>query len=262
MSHAPAPSPTPALSGRTALVTGSSRGIGRALADGLLAAGARVVLNGRDTAALEETRAAFASAYGEGRVLARAFDVTDEAAVAAAVDEVEERVGPIDVLVNNAGVQHRVPLLELELAEGALRHKQRRRRRRGGRRRRGAPARLQRVHRRRGRRHVAGVEGTLDGGGAARVVAQQGDDALCEAAARGAVQADLARPTIAPYTAAKGGLRNLTRAMCAEWASAGLQVNALAPGYIHTEMTQALVDDPAFDGWVRGRTPAARWGRV
>mgnify|MGYP001950541885 CR=1 FL=1 len=85
MSHAPAPSSTPALSGRTALVTGSSRGIGRALADGLLAAGARVVLNGRDTAALEETRAAFASAYGEGRVLARAFDVTDETEVRAQV---------------------------------------------------------------------------------------------------------------------------------------------------------------------------------
>jgi gluconate 5-dehydrogenase len=222
MSHAPASSPTPALSGRTALVTGSSRGIGRALADGLLAAGARVVLNGRDTAALEETRAAFASAYGEGRVLA-------EAAVAAAVDEVEERVGPIDVLVNNAGVQHRVPLLELDLADWE---------------------------------RVLATNLTsafVVGRAVARHMVPRGAGRIVNIAS---VQADLARPTIAPYTAAKGGLRNLTRAMCAEWASAGLQVNALAPGYIHTEMTQALVDDPAFDGWVRGRTPAARWGRV
>ena len=189
------------LAGRTALVTGSSRGIGRALADGLLAAGARVVLNGRDTAVLEETRARLAATYGEGRVLARDFDVTDEAAVTLAVDELEERVGPIDVLVNNAVVGRAV----------------------------------------------------------ARHMVPRGGGRIVNIAS---VQADLARPTIAPYTAAKGGLRNLTRAMCAEWASAGLQVNALAPGYIHTEMTQALVDDPAFDGWVRGRTPAARWGRV
>jgi gluconate 5-dehydrogenase len=74
------------------------------------------------------------------------------------------------------------------------------------------------------------------------------------------VQSELARPTIAAYTTAKGGLRNLTRAMTAEWAAAGLQINALAPGYIHTEMTQRLVDDPAFNDWVLNRTPAGRWG--
>ena len=76
------------------------------------------------------------------------------------------------------------------------------------------------------------------------------------------VQADLARPTIAPYIAAKGGLRNLTRAMTAEWAASGLQVNAIAPGYIHTEMTQNLVDDEQFNSWILGRTPAHRWGTV
>jgi gluconate 5-dehydrogenase len=76
------------------------------------------------------------------------------------------------------------------------------------------------------------------------------------------VQTDLARPSIAAYTAAKGGLRNLTRAMTAEWAAGGLQINRLAPGYIHTEMTQALVDDSMFNNWILGRTPAARWGTV
>ncbi len=76
------------------------------------------------------------------------------------------------------------------------------------------------------------------------------------------MQTDLARPSIAPYTAAKGGLRNLTRAMTAEWAAGGLQINGVAPGYIHTEMTQALVDDQAFNSWILGRTPAARWGTV
>ena len=76
------------------------------------------------------------------------------------------------------------------------------------------------------------------------------------------VQTDLARPTIAPYVAAKGGLRNLTRAMTAEWAASGLQINGIAPGYIHTEMTQNLVDDPDFNSWILGRTPAHRWGTV
>lgn len=216
------------LGGRTALVTGSSRGIGRAIAGGLLAAGARVVLNGRDAAALEAARAELAAGHGEHRVLGRAFDVTDGDAVEAAVTELEERVGPLDVLVNNAGVQHREPLLDLDVADWD---------------------------------RVLATNLTsafLVGRAAARHMVPRGAGRILNIAS---VQADLARPTIAPYTAAKGGLRNLTRAMCAEWAQHGLQVNALAPGYLHTAMTQALVDDPTFDGWVRGRTPAARWGR-
>lgn len=76
------------------------------------------------------------------------------------------------------------------------------------------------------------------------------------------MQTDLARPTIAPYVASKGGLRNLTRAMTAEWGAHGIQANALAPGYIHTEMTQTLVDDSTFDAWILSRTPAHRWGTV
>jgi gluconate 5-dehydrogenase len=216
------------LTGRTVLVTGSSRGIGHALAGGMLEAGATVVLNGRDRVALEAAYDGFAATYGQ-RVHRYAFDVTDEAAVDAAVTAIEAEVGPIDVLVNNAGVQHREPLLEVAVED------------------------WERVLR------TNLTSAFLVGRAVARGMVARGAGRVVNIAS---VQADLARPTIAPYTAAKGGLRNLTRAMCAEWGGSGVQVNALAPGYIHTEMTQALVDDPAFDGWVRGRTPADRWGRT
>lgn len=217
------------LTGRTVLVTGSSRGIGRELATGLLAAGATVVLNGRDRSTLEATYDALVAEHGADRVHARAFDVTDAAAVDDGVAAVEAEVAPLDVLVNNAGVQHREPLLEL------------------------GPADWDRVLR------TNLTSAFLVGRAVARGMVERGSGRIVNIAS---VQADLARPTIAPYTAAKGGLRNLTRAMCAEWGRHGVQVNALAPGYIHTEMTQALVDDPEFDAWVTGRTPAARWGRT
>ena len=215
------------LTGSVALVTGSSRGIGRALADGLAGAGATVVLNGRDVERLERTRAELAGRFGAGRVHAYAFDVTDAAAVDRAVAGVEAEVGPVDVVINNAGVQHRVPLVDLEVADW---------------------------------RRVLETDLTaafLVGRAAARSMISRGRGKIINIAS---VQSDLARPGIAPYTAAKGGLRTLTRAMAAEWAHSGVQVNALAPGYLATEMTQALVDDEAFTAWVVGRTPAARWG--
>ena len=215
------------LTGRLALVTGSSRGIGRTLAEGLLAAGADVVLNGLDHDRLASTRTALADRFGAGRVHAHAFDVTDETATRAAVERVEAEVGPIAVLVNNAGIQHRVALLDLELADW--------------------------------RRVIeANLTSTFVVGRAvARAMVQRRAGKIINV---GSVQTDLARPTIAPYTASKGGVRNLTRAMAAEWGSSGVQTNCLAPGYIHTEMTQKLVDDPDFDRWVVGRTPAGRWG--
>ncbi|MDT8913086.1 SDR family oxidoreductase [Amycolatopsis sp. PS_44_ISF1] len=215
------------LTGRVALVTGSSRGIGLALAEGLAGAGATIVLNGLDAGRLEDTRARLAGRFGDGRVAARAFDIVDEDAVGAAVESIEAEVGPIDVLISNAGFQHREPLLEVSLADW----------------RRVVDTNLTGAF-------VVGraVAGRMVRRRAGKIVN------ICS------VQTDLARPTIGPYTAAKGGLRNLTRAMTAEWAGAGLQVNALAPGYIHTEMTQDLVDDETFDRWVRDRTPARRWG--
>ena len=215
------------LTGRVALVTGSSRSIGRSLADGLAAAGATVVLNGVDRARLDATRADFAARHGEERVHAAAFDVTAEDQVVAAVAAIEAEVGPIDVLVNNTGVQHRVPMLDLELADW---------------------------------RRVVDVDLTsafIVGRAVARGRVERRRGKIVHL---GSVQSDLARATIAPYTSAKGGLRNLTRAMAAEWGAANVQANSIAPGYIHTEMTQNLVDDEDFNAWVLGRTPAARCG--
>jgi gluconate 5-dehydrogenase len=215
------------LTGRIALVTGSSRGIGRAIARGLAEAGATVVLHGRDEQRLVETTAEFEADFGADRIRSIAFDVTDAAAAARGIADVESRFGPIRILVNNAGVQHRVPLLDLAVED------------------------WDRVLR------TNLTSAFLVGREVARGMIERGTGKIINIAS---VQADLARPTIAPYTASKGGLRNLTRAMTAEWAEHNIQINSIAPGYIHTEMTQNLVDDEAFNSWILGRTPAHRWG--
>lgn len=214
------------LTGRIALVTGSSRGIGNILAVALADAGATVVLNGVDGARLDAAGAALSAEIGR-EVHTRRFDVSDEESVRVAIADIEAGIGPIDILVNNAGIQHREPLLDVSRADWD---------------------------------RVIAIDLTsafLVGREVARGMIARGRGKIVNIAS---VQADLARPTIGPYTAAKGGLRNLTRAMTAEWASAGLQINAVAPGYIRTEMTQALVDDPTFNAFILGRTPAARWG--
>ncbi|WP_285318620.1 SDR family oxidoreductase [Pseudarthrobacter sp. lyk4-40-TYG-27] len=215
------------LSDRVALVTGSSRGIGSSLARALADAGATVVLNGINGERLKEAEAAMAADYAPGRVHSVAFDVTDGEAAGRSIAWIEEHVGPLEILVNNAGIQHRVPMLELDVADWE---------------------------------RVISTDLTsafLVGREAARCMIPRGRGKIINICS---VQTDLARPTIAPYVAAKGGLRNLTRAMTAEWAGSGLQVNGIAPGYIHTEMTQNLVDDEQFNAWILGRTPARRWG--
>ncbi|WP_019547907.1 SDR family oxidoreductase [Streptomyces sulphureus] len=217
------------LTGKIILVTGSSRGIGLGIATGLAEAGATLVLNGTDSVRLEATRASLAQRFGEDRVAARAFDILDEDAVASALASVTSDVGPLDVLVNNAGVQHREPLVEVSRED------------------------WQRV-----------VDTNLTGSfvvgrHVARQMLPRRSGKIINICS---VQTDLARPTIGPYTAAKGALRNLTRAMTAEWAGEGLQINGIAPGYIHTEMTQNLVDDEEFNSWILSRTPARRWGTV
>ncbi len=215
------------LAGRRALVTGSSQGIGLALARGLAEAGAAVALNGRDAAKLEAAAAALAA---EGHDVATLpFDATDHAAVRAAVDGFEAGVGPIDILVNNAGMQHRAPL-EAFPAE--------------------AFERLMRTN--------------------VSTVFNVGQACALHMIARGAgriiniasVQTALARPGIAPYTASKGAVANLTKGMATDWAPHGLNVNAIAPGYFDTPLNAALVADPAFSAWLEKRTPAGRWGRV
>ena len=215
------------LTGRTALVTGSSRGIGAVVADGLAREGATVVLHGRDAAALEERRAALAEEVGAERVRTTVFDVTDHGEVVGAITALEAD-GGIDVLVNNAGVQHREPLLDVAVAD---------------------------VERVLATNLLAPL---VVGREVARAMVARGRGKIVNVAS---VQSDLARASIGPYTAAKGGLRNLTRAMAAEWAGSGVQVNAIAPGYLATEMTRALVEDEEFDAWLRARTPAGRWGR-
>ncbi|RNE67309.1 SDR family oxidoreductase [Cryobacterium tepidiphilum] len=217
------------LTGRIALVTGSSRGIGRSIADGLADAGATIVLNGVDAGRLESACTDLAEKHGADRVHARAFDITDGESVDQAIQWIESHVGPIDILFNNAGVQHRQPLVDVSLDDW---------------------------------RRVIDIDVTgafLVGRTVARGMIDRGAGKIVNICS---VQSDLARPTIGPYTAAKGALRNLTRAMTAEWARHGLQVNGIAPGYIHTEMTQNLVDDEEFNAWILGRTPAGRWGSV
>lgn len=215
------------LQGRTALVTGSSRGIGLALAKGLAQAGAAIVLNGRDrerleTAAnvLEKTGALIATAV---------FDTADAAATREAVDRLEVERGPIDILVNNAGVQHRQPLIDVP-AE-AFEH-------------------LMAVN----------VVGVFNAGQAvARHMISRGRGKIINI---GSVQAQLARPSVTPYTAAKGAVVNLTKGMATEWAPFGLNVNAISPGYFDTELTKALVQDAEFSAWIAKRAPQGRWGQV
>jgi gluconate 5-dehydrogenase len=215
------------LSGRVALVTGSSRGIGVALARALGQAGAELIVNGRDDKTLA---AAAESLRAEGlTVHARVFDVCDPAAVVEVVDSFERDIGPIDVLVNNAGLQQRAPLLDFAVED------------------------FRRLI------EVNLVAAFTVGKAVATHMVKRGRGKIVNVCS---VQSDLGRPTIAPYTATKGGLKMLTRGMCADFGPLGIQVNALAPGYFATELTAALVADEEFSRWVAQRTPAGRWGRV
>ncbi|WP_037370662.1 SDR family oxidoreductase [Amycolatopsis orientalis] len=216
------------IRGKIALVTGSSRGIGKALAHGLAEAGCVVVLNGRDPATMDETRRAIADRTG-ATVLAEAFDVTDPDAVAAGIARIEDQAGPLDILVNNAGMQHRAPFTEFRtedwnrLLETNL------------------------------------SSAFLVGRETARRMAERGRGKIVNICS---VQSALARPGITPYTATKGGLKMLTKGMCADLGPSGIQVNGLAPGYFDTELNAALVADEQFSDWIRTRTPAGRWGKV
>ncbi|WP_395705675.1 glucose 1-dehydrogenase [Casimicrobium huifangae] len=215
------------LSGKSALITGSSQGIGLALAEALASAGAQVIINGRDAAKCERVAQQFA-ARGQ-RVSVRAFDVTDSAAVTANVDGIEQDIGPIDILVNNTGIQIRNAFAEFPLAD------------------------FQRL-----------IETNLGSAFAmsqavVRHMIPRGCGKIINVCS---VNAELGRANIVPYTASKGALKMMTKGMCVELAKHGIQVNGLGPGYFDTELTQALVQDAAFTAWLKQRTPAGRWGNV
>ncbi|MEO1329304.1 MAG: SDR family oxidoreductase [Pseudomonadota bacterium] len=215
------------LSNRAALVTGASMGIGFALARGLAEAGAAVVLNARGVEKLEAAAATLREAGH--RVHTLPFDVTDHAAARTAVDGFEAAEGPIDILVNNAGMQHRAPLHEFPAD---------------------AFERLMRTN----------VSSAFNVGQAvARHMIDRGRGKIINIAS---VQTALARPGIAPYTATKGAVANLTKGMATDWARLGLNCNAIAPGYFKTPLNAALVADPEFSAWLEKRTPMGRWGEV
>jgi gluconate 5-dehydrogenase len=213
------------LSGKTALVTGSSRGLGFAMAKGLAQAGARVILNGVSAEALAAAHAQLRAA-GLDASAAR-FDVTDEAAVLAAFDRFDRDGICVDILINNAGINYRRPILELTTADW---------------------------------RRI--IETNLT---AAFVVGREAAKRMLprrrgKIVNIGSLLSSAGRATVAPYAAAKGGIKLLTQTMAAEWAQHGLQANAIGPGYMRTDLNQPLMDDPAFDSWVKARTPARRWG--
>jgi gluconate 5-dehydrogenase len=214
------------LTGRTALITGSSRGLGRAMAEGLGRAGAKLVINGTSPAKVEEAVAEMRAAGLDAQALA--FNVTDEAAVKAAFADLDSRGVAIDILVNNAGIQFRKPMVDLDTAD------------------------WQRVI------DTNLTSAFVIGREAARRMIPRGYGKVINIASLTSV---LARATVAPYTVAKGGIKMLTQAMAAEWGEHGLQANAIGPGYMITDMNQALIDNPTFDAWVKGRTPQRRWGK-
>jgi gluconate 5-dehydrogenase len=215
------------LTGRRALVTGSSRGIGLALARGFAAAGASLVLNARDQTALE--RAAEDLRRQGGTVALAPFDATDGAGVRAAVDRIERDIGPIDILVNNAGMQRRMPLEDYP----------------------------EETWREIMRTNLDSV--FLVGQAVARHMIKRRKGKIINVCS---VQSELGRPTIAPYTASKGGVKMLTKGMAIDWGKYNIQVNGLGPGYFKTELNAALVADEAFTGWLLARTPLKRWGEV
>lgn len=214
------------VTGRVALVTGSSRGLGRSLALALAREGARLVVHGRDAEAVERTRREVAEA-GSPEPVAAVFDVTDAAAVEAGVAAIIAEVGVPDILVNNAGIQRRAPFTEFPVADWD-------------------------------EIVAANLNGVFY---VARFVApgmvERGSGKIVNIAS---VQSALARQTIAPYSATKGAVAQLTKGMAADLARHNVQVNALSPGYFATEMNRALVDDADFSAWLAQRTPAQRWG--
>lgn len=211
--------------GKRVLITGSTRGIGYTLATGFAAYGATVMVNSRDQEAVARRVAEFTSngysAHGF------AFDVSDRQAVANAISRIEDEIGPIDVLVNNAGIHRRAPLEQMTEEDWNT---------------------------------VINVNLTaafLVGQAVAKGMIQRKQGKIINISS---LNAEGARPTIGNYSASKGGLNALTRSMATEWGCYNIQVNGIGPGYFKTDLTKKLVDDPQFDAWVKQSVPLGRWG--
>ena len=213
------------LAGRRALVTGSSRGLGLAMARALAGAGAALVLNGRDEVALGAAAADLAESGAD--VTALAFNVTSRDSVERAVAHVEGEIGPIDILVNNAGMQFRSALEAFP------------------------PEKFDQIV----ATNLTSVFTVSQA--VARHMIARGSGKIVNICS---LLAALSRPSIAPYAASKGAVANLTRGMAVDWARHGLNVNGIAPGYFRTELNEALVRNPEFNAWVEKRTPMGRWG--
>ena len=215
------------LSGKLALITGSSQGIGLALAQGLGAAGATIILNGRDTNKLSAAEETLKKQNIKAHSLA--FDVTDHDTVSRAIQQAESTIGEIDILINNAGMQHRTALEDFDpvIFNTML------------------------------QTNIASVFNV--GQCVAKHMIKRGAGKIINIAS---VQTAMARPGIAPYTATKGAVANLTKGMSTDWAPHGLNVNAIAPGYFDTPLNAALVQNAEFSAWLEKRTPAGRWGQL
>lgn len=213
------------VSGKVALITGSSSGLGLAFAQCLAERGARVIMNGRDHRKLRSAIDSLKSIHGH--IAGYVFDITDPVETQNAIASIVREHGRIDVLVNNAGINIRAPLHEFTDEDWDK---------------------------------VIGINLT----GTYRVSKEVAPHMIRQKQGKiiniGSMQSELGRPTIAPYAASKGGVKMLTKGMATDWAGYNIQVNAIGPGYFKTELTRPLYENPEFDAWLCNRTPSKRWG--
>tara|TARA_B100001115_G_scaffold160988_1_gene135692 strand:+ start:340 stop:1110 length:771 start_codon:yes stop_codon:yes gene_type:complete len=214
------------LSGKTTLITGSSQGIGYALAKGLAEAGSDIILNGRN---IKKLRKSAELINTKQKIFQLCFDVTDYVQSKQSIDRFEKEIRSIDILINNAGMQFRSPLEDFP------------------------PEKFEQLL----KTNVSSVFNVSQI--VAKHMIKRGEGKIINIAS---VQTSLARPGIAPYTATKGAVGNITKGMATDWAKYGIQCNAIAPGYFDTPLNAALVSDNEFTAWLKKRTPAGRWGEV
>ncbi len=215
------------VKGKTALITGSTAGLGLVFAKSLAQQGAKVIINGRSQ---ERINTAIRKLKSDGiSVEGSVFDVTDRQQVKKAAEKIHVQTGAVDILVNNAGINLRKPLHEFSDNEWDK---------------------------------VIGINltGTYNVSKAfVKGMIEQKSGKIINI---GSMQSELGRPTIAPYAASKGGVKMLTRGMAVEWAKFNIQTNGIGPGYFKTDLTKPLYENPEFDAWLCGRTPSNRWGNV